>query len=111
MTLIWHGDELLARLGHSTHESVTAGAQALQDATERVIPIRSSELRESGRVTADGDRAALSYNTPYAVIEHQSGYPRHTPPRVKHYVTRPMLENGEEVLAAMAEALGRELGL
>lgn len=111
MTLIWHGDELLARLGHILQEGAKAGAGALQDGAERIIPTESSELRESGKVTADGDRAALSYDTPYAVIDHQSGYPRHRPPQTKHWLTKPMLENGPEILAAMGEAVTDELGL
>lgn len=111
MTLIWHGDELLAHLGHVLQEGATAGAGALQDATERIIPTQSAELRESGRVTADGDRAALSYNTPYAVIEHQSSYPHHPAPGKRHFLAKPMLENGAEVLAAMGAAIHRELGL
>ncbi len=111
MTLIWTGgDRLEALLDHVLHEAAQAGAEALQDAAERIIPTESSELRESGRVTADGDRAALSYDTPYAVIEHQSGYPRHAPPTTKHFVTRPMLESGEEILVAMGEAVNAELG-
>jgi hypothetical protein len=112
MTLIWAGgDRLEALLDHVLHESAQAGAHALQDAAERIIPTRSSELRASGRVTADGPRAALSYDTPYAVIEHQSSYPDHPAPGSRHFVTRPMLENGEEVLAAIGETVDRELGL
>jgi len=112
MTLIWTGgDRLEALLDHVLHEGAQAGARALQDAAERIIPTESSELRESGKVTADGDRAALSYDTPYAVIDHQSGYPRHRPPQTKHWISRPMLENGPEILAAMGEAVNDELGL
>ncbi len=112
MTLIWTGgDRLQALLDHVLHEGAQAGAQALQHAAERIIPTESSELRNSARVTADGPRAVVSYDTPYAVIDHQSGYPRHTPPTTKHWLTRPMLENGEEILVAMGEAVDRELGL
>jgi hypothetical protein len=112
MTLIWTGgDRLQALLEHALHEGAQAGAHALQDAAERIIPTESSELRESGKVTADGDRAAVSFSTPYAVIDHQSGYPRHRPPQTRHWLTRPMLENGEEVLAAIGGTIDRELGL
>jgi hypothetical protein len=112
MTLIWAGgDRLEALLDHVLHEAAQAGAHALQNAAERIIPTESSELRESGKVSGDGARAALSYDTPYAVIDHQSGYPRHRPPQTKHWLTRPMLENGEEILAAMGETVDRELDL
>ncbi len=102
---------ILARLDHATHEAVTAGAGALLNASGRIIPVESSELWESGDVSADGATAAVSYDTPYAQLQHESGYPRHTPPETKHFLSRPMLENGAEVLAAMGETLGRELGL
>lgn len=112
MTLIWAGgDRLDALLDHVLHEAAKAGAQALQNAAERIIPTESSELRQSARITADEARAALSYDTPYAVIDHQSGYPRHRPPQTKHWLTRPMLEHGPEILAAMGESVERELGL
>lgn len=110
MTLIWNGDELLARLDHILQEGAKAGAHALQDGAERIIPTLDTDLRESAKVTADGDRAALSYDTPYAVIDHQSGYPKHRPPQTKHWITRPMLTDGPEILAAMGETVDRELG-
>lgn len=112
MTLIWRGgDELLARLDHAVHEAVKAGGEQLLESSRRILPTESGELSASARVTADGDTAAVSYDTPYAQLQHESGYPRHQPPETKHYLSRPMLENGPEVLAAMDEALQRELGI
>lgn len=111
MTLIWRGEQALAELEHAIHEAVRAGGEALHDAADEIIPTETHELRESGKVTADGPTAAVSYNTPYAQQQHESGYPHHTEPESRHFLSRPMLERGGEVLAAMHEALQEELGL
>lgn len=64
-------------------------AQGVEDAAEdvlrksnQVVPTDpGNELEKSGKVTTDGTSAAVSYNTEYAVIQHERMDYRHDPGR------------------------------
>lgn len=51
---------------------VEEGADQLLEASNRHVPLEDGALEQSGRVTTDSQgRAAVSYDTPYAVDQHE----------------------------------------
>lgn len=51
---------------------VKEGADQLLEASNRKVPLEDGALEQSGRVSIDSQgRAAVSYDTPYAVDQHE----------------------------------------
>ncbi|QMV84093.1 HK97 gp10 family phage protein [Corynebacterium hindlerae] len=47
------------------------GAQHLRKEAVELTPVDTGTLRNSAKVTADGNQAAVSYSTPYAARQHE----------------------------------------
>lgn len=76
-------------------EKLLAGARAgIADAAADVLsrsndlaPQESGQLVGSGQVSVDGDDAAITYDTPYAVIQHEKTELRHDDGQAKFLET------------------------
>lgn len=86
-----------------------AAELAVRDATEhlleeanRTAPIEEGTLIRSGRATTDGLRGVVSYDTPYAVRQHEDT-------RLKHRNGR-RAKWGERTFAEEAQRIGEFLG-
>ena len=93
-------DRLIEQLEAATEEAAVAMAEDAFEESQRLVPVDTGELKQSGRVEARGDEAAVVYGGPQAphaaVVElkpgvkyrrGQSGYVRSSVMR-----KRPMLE-------------------
>jgi hypothetical protein len=88
VTLVWHGAEVAAELQRRADRAAQVGAERLFAASQAVVPddpsdAAGSDLKRSGKVTTErtshGAEAAVSYDTPYAVLQHEVHYYRHRP--------------------------------
>lgn len=77
--------------------------------SRRVVPLEEGTLERSGRVTIDGLEGAITYDTVYAVRQHEELDYRHAPGRTAKYLERPMNEQRAVMLALMAVPLRRWL--
>lgn len=102
----WHGDEVLAALVAAAEEGVKDGTEVLLDASRAIVPRDDGELYDSGRASQDGLEGAVSYDTPYAVLRHESDYAELKGGSMK-YLERPMTENAAEILDAIADPIRR----
>lgn len=75
-----------------------------------LAPVRQGTLRESETVSVDDDgrTAAVSFDTPYAVLVHESDYAQHTTGQAK-YLEVALFRDNEEAISQLADALRREL--
>ena len=79
-------------------EHVLGEAQAL-------VPLEEGTLERSGRATADGLTASVSFDTPYAVRQHEDMTASHASGRTAKYLERAHAGSGETVLAIVGHAI------
>lgn len=72
-----------------------------------LVPLDEGTLERSGKVTVEGMDGAISYDTPYAVRQHEDMTYRHLPGRQAKYLEQPMSTERETMLALMAVSLRR----
>ena len=88
------------------------GAEHLLGESLKVIPIEEATLANSGKVSTEGDdRAAVSFNTPYAVVQHEDLTFQHDPGRHAKYLETPMNTEGPVIGALVAGAVKKEMDL
>lgn len=104
--LDWNGDEVLAALLAAAEEGLGDAAEGLLEASQDIVPTDDGELHGSGRATRDGLEAAVSYNTPYAVLRHESDYADLQNGQLK-FLEKPMVERGGEWLEKIATPIQR----
>lgn len=93
-----------ARGLHLAAEHVLTESQA-------VVPLDESPLQQSGMASVDEGTltAAVSYDTPYAVRQHEEMDYRHAPGRQAKYLEQPLNENRGQVAALIAAQIRRAL--
>ena len=86
-------------------------------ATEHILgeakdhtPHEESTLERSGKATQDGLRGAVSFNTPYAVVQHEDMTLKHDPGRTSKYLENAMNSERKTAGAIIAEQVRREIG-
>lgn len=91
-----------------------ACGQGLDDATEflleeanRTVPIEEKILMGSGVATVDpvGLKGAVSYDTPYAIVQHEKTHLRHDQGRRAKWLELTFKENGQRVRDYLADRL------
>jgi hypothetical protein len=74
----------------------------------RTVPIETGTLMRSGHVTRVGElEAAVGYDTPYAVVQHEDSSLHHDPGRRDHWLERTVEENRALYTAHIAKAVER----
>lgn len=100
------------------HGTQAGAARGLRMAAEFVlgrsraqVPIEEGPLERSGVATVDESSltAAVSYDTPYAVRQHEEMTYRHDPGRKAKYLEDPLNESAETVAEIVAAQVRRSL--
>lgn len=109
----WSGDLLtnLGRLPAATRRgalrAVALGAEHVLGKSSKLVPIEEGTLSRSGKTSAEmqGDAAvaAVSYDTPYAVRQHEEMGYRHDPGRQAKYLEGPMGSEAKTVAKIYAQ--------
>lgn len=105
--VVWNQAEIEAKVQEASAAALTRGAQRLRALSVRRAPVQDGPLRGSAQVHAasPGDLVAgVTYNTPYAVIQHEAlefSHPRGGGPK---YLEGPLIENADELSRVMARA-------
>lgn len=87
------------------------GEHVLGVSNERV-PHEEGDLERSGAVSQDSEgRTAISYDTPYAVKQHEDTSLNHDPGRQAKFLESALASERETVLNIVAQAIRKELGL
>lgn len=93
-----------------------AGAEVLLEKSRPLVPVDTGALKASGKVTQEGDRAAVSYEGiapdgyDYGIRQHEDLALHHDQGQAK-FLESPLHSEHDAVRAAMLEALGKALGL
>ncbi len=110
--LDWNGDEVEARITAGSVAGLTLAAEHLLQVSRTEVPIDEATLERSGVASVDEDDlvAAVSYDTPYAVRQHEEMDYRHSGGRKAKYLEDPFHDEADTMLALIAAAVRREIG-
>lgn len=90
---------------------LTMGMEHVLQEARRITPNEEGTLERSGRASVDAGSltGAVSFDTPYAVRQHEElGY-RHSDGRTAKYLERPLTANTDVVLDLVAAQVRRAL--
>lgn len=104
----WNGAAAKAAI----HRGLAAGVARVADdvgrASQRVVPRESDRLARSMRVTQDDLVAAVSYDTPYAVRQHENLRLRHGRGQTGKYLENPLIAARRTAAQTIAAEVVRE---
>lgn len=109
--LRWNGAAAMRGTRAGAVRGLRIAAEHVLAESRKVVPIEEATLERSGVATVDETRltAAVSYDTPYAVRQHEElGY-RHDAGRTAKYLERPLTEQADTVAEIIAAQLRRSL--
>ncbi|MET9329477.1 hypothetical protein [Tsukamurella sp. NPDC003166] len=108
VSFTWDGDDLVP--DELLTRALQAGAEHLLEESNRIAPIETGALIRSGVARAEGGEAAVGYNTPYAVRQHEElGY-QHDDGREAKYLENALLRNKDAIMETIADTIREGLG-
>ncbi len=111
ITTEWDGDIVAAMIKASVPAALNVGAELLRGDSVPLAPMDRGDLRASAQVTPathGNETAYVSYDTPYAVRQHEELDYRHEDGQAK-YLEQPLEQNAGKYLKAIASRLGEGL--
>lgn len=107
----WHGGIVTALLRRATVDGLHAAAEHLVGASRKLVPIQEGTLERSATASVDRERmrAAVSYDTPYAVRQHEDLNLKHDNGRTAKYLERPMATENAVMRELIRARVRREL--
>ncbi|QWQ43056.1 hypothetical protein KME66_20305 [Streptomyces sp. YPW6] len=109
--LTWNGDAVIRGTRAGAARGLRLGAEHVLQVSRERVPIEEGTLERSGIATVDEDelRAAVAYDTPYAVRQHEEMDYRHDAGRTAKYLEQPMSEEADTVGEIIAAEMRRAL--
>lgn len=109
--LRWNGAAALRGTRAGAVRGLRVAAEHVLTESRKVVPIEEATLERSGVATVDESSltAAVSYDTPYAIRQHEELNYRHDAGRTAKYLERPLTEQADNVAAIIAAELRRSL--
>lgn len=110
-TLRFRGPQVRGQLREAAAAGLFDGAEYVLGESRQVVPIDEAALERSGTASVDASAltAAVSYDTPYAVRQHEELTWRHAPGRQAKYLERPLTASRAQVAALIAARIRRSL--
>lgn len=107
--LVWHGEEVKNRHKAGAAAGCRAAGEHLLEVSRREVPLDTGALSRSGRVDSNGSeaRVGISYDTPYARVQHEDTSLNHPNGRNAKYVEGPMQREQQAMLAIIAGEIRR----
>jgi hypothetical protein len=109
--LVWAGQSAIEQVRAGAALGLRLGAEHVLGESRRRVPIEEGNLERSGTATVDEDelRAAVAYDTPYAVRQHEDMTYRHDQGRQAKYLEEPLHNEAATVRALIAAQIRRAL--
>lgn len=107
----WNGDEISVELAGAVMAGLIAGGEYLLGASREIVPLEEGTLERSGAVSDDESEltVAVSYDTPYAVAQHEELTWRHAEGREAKYLEKPMTTERDTIGELVAATARRTL--
>lgn len=104
----WSGPQAKAAVHRGLARGVRRVAEQVGEASQRVVPRESSRLAKSMAVSQDDLVAAVSYDTPYAVKQHENLRLRHARGQTGKYLENPLHAAARTAAQVVAAEVARE---
>jgi hypothetical protein len=105
----WNGDTADRRATDAAEHGVKLGAEHILQVSRAVVPLEEGTLERSGVASTEGLTAAVSYDTVYAVYQHERLDLRHANGRTAKYLEGPANAEADTVAEIIAAALRRAM--
>jgi len=107
----WQGAAVAKRIRDAAAQGLSDAGEHLLEESLRIVPIEDADLARSGFVSVDDDEltAAVSYDTPYAVRQHEELDYRHDPGRQAKYLEEPLASKAQTLKRLIARPIQQEL--
>jgi len=108
----WRGQQAAAQSHSGAVRGLRAAAEHVLGVSRKRVPLEEGTLERSGVASVDEASltAAVSYDTPYAVRQHEELTWRHDAGRTAKYLERPMAEERGTALDLIATEVRKALG-
>jgi len=106
MRVSWRGPSVEARVTVYASVSLGIAAEFLLEEANRTVPIEEGTLEGSGNTSVSGLRATVSYNSPYAVRQHEELDYRHAAGRRAKWLEDTFLEQEQAVYELLVRHIG-----
>jgi hypothetical protein len=112
--LVWHGGAVEHKYLRACEDAVLVGMEFLLTESNKTVPLDNSILEHTGVAAAerDGDKITgiVSYNTPYAVRQHEELTYRHAPGRRAKWLELTLHERADVLQKLIATQVRRRTG-
>ena len=110
--MTWHGAEARKAIRKGTVRGLLKWANLVLQESQQIVPIDEATLERSGVASVDpvNLEGAVSYDTPYAVVQHEDFSLMHAPGRQAKYLEVPWLANRDLAAPMIAREVRRETG-
>lgn len=108
--MTWQGQRLWTSRGKRlASEGLRRALEHTLAESKKLVPLEEGTLERSGRVVVNGLAGAISYDTVYAVRQHEELTWKHLPGRSAKYLEKPFNSEKDTMLRLMAVDLRRWL--
>lgn len=110
-TLRFNGPQITEAVKGAAAAGLLEAAEYVLGESRQVVPIDEAALQRSGNASVDEGRliAAVAYDTPYAVRQHEDMMYRHAPGRTAKFLETPLNASRAQVSALVAARVRRAL--
>lgn len=103
--LVWNGAQVTQKTREAGEKGLRDAAEFILDQSNQRAPIDEGTLINSGSVNVTELTASISYDTPYAVRQHEDTTLRHTNGRDAKFLETALKEHGARAQQYIANAL------
>lgn len=107
----------VAGLAGATEQIRDAARHGLEEAagfvfekSQEQVPVEDGDLKATGKVTMQGDKAAISYGGPYAVYQHELLGLKHLHGGNAKFLERPLVDERDREARIIADAIREVTG-
>lgn len=108
------GRKPLPSVRSAEERGVLKAAEYVLGESRQVVPIEEATLERSGRASAEQrggvTTGAVSYDTPYALVQHEELHYQHSSGRTAKYLENPLNASQQDVAEIIAEEVRGGLG-
>lgn len=107
VTITWRGAGATKKIRAAALQGLGIYAELLLQKARALVPLDEGVLERSGTPSTDAKSmtAAVSFDTPYAVRQHEEETWRHAPGREAKYLERPWIESAHWALQIIAKQI------
>jgi len=106
----WHGAATTERLRQAADPALADAAEHVLEEANRTIPHQTGHMEQTGRThRRSWDEYLVSYDTPYAIRQHEDRRLRHAPGRRAEWLRETLRERAAEILRYLGQRIDEAL--